>query len=529
MDLAFAPSKAGAPYAKAGSILLHSAYDPVKEAERFLDACLEGRSPSCFILSGPCLDYLSPLLRARFPAALILAIQHDGLFRSHEASGHADATWYPDLGQGIEAFLSARLDEDALGGVQILEWPPAARAWPEEAARMADALRTALDRLASSAATLKVFGRRWIGNACRNFLLLESTWKPRPTNLPIVIAAAGPSLADSLELLRPHRDAYVLMAVSSALTACLARGLLPDLLVATDGGHWSRQHLFPLSGLSLPTAMPLTALPSASLSPGLKALLLDQGNFPEAELLFRLGGGFALPSHGTVVGSAIHLAARLGSGKILLAGMDLATLGSLSHARPHGFDSLTRDAQARLSPEEGLVYSREAGLSPIALPARPWRSSRSLETYAAALSGEAERPPLRGRLYRLLPSPIALPSFASLGAAGLSGLLADLPAGFRPAPASFEEAGLPAPSLRRELLRTCIQEWRVLAREAALSFEGGRIPAEARARELLRAIDLPWWAAACRLVAAGKSATAVAGKLLDEASAFLAGLEERLL
>jgi hypothetical protein len=531
MELAFAASKAGASYAKAGSILLHSAYDPQKEAERFVDAALGPRRPSCFILSGPCLDYLSPALRARYPGALVLSIQHDARFRN-QGPGAADDSWYPGGEESIESFLSRRIDEDALAGVQILEWPPASRAWPEEAAATAKAIRSVLDRLASSSATLKTFGRQWITNACRNFLLVGEALRPKPVDLPIVIASAGPSLCDALDILRDHRPSFALLAVSSALTTCLAKGLAPDLVVATDGGFWSRQHLYPLAASGRPLAMPLTNLPSASLAASIQAVFLDQGNFPEPELLAPGGGGLRLPSHGTVTGSAVQLAARLGHGPLILAGVDFANQGLLSHARPHGFDHLSRDGQTRLKPEESLLLARESATQAIPLGVKPWWSSRSLAIYAEALSAEVLLPPLAGRTFRLFPSPAALPGCRVLDAQGLAALFQGQhgPQGPRLHEAmAFERQDWPAAGRRRELLGSSILAWRGMAIDAVAAIRAGQLPTSLRARELLRAVDLPWWAAACRLLAAGDDAAGPAAELGRSAAAFLEGLGERLL
>jgi hypothetical protein len=522
VDIVFETSRTGFPTCRAGKLLLHSAYDPYKEAERFLDASLAQGSLNTAIVLGPGLDYLSPLIRQRHPGCLILRIQLHPGFRGRE-EGPAVPTWYPDSREGLAGFLSAWLDEDGLAGIRVLEWEASSRAWPAEANAARREIKAALDALASSAATLKTFGPSWIANACRNFLLLEDLLAPQTDGAAIVVAAAGPSLEASLDLLETERKGYRLLAVSSALSTLASRGIEPDLVVASDGGFWSRYHLYPLAAAGGRIASPLTALPSACLGPGLAFLPLVQAGFPEPELASLLGSGLGLASHGTVSGTAIHLAASLGRGPIILAGLDLAVLESRAHARPHGFDALVAAPEGRLKPRETILHDRIVQSNPELLGEGPWRTSRSLVLYARALAAEAGRPPLAGRLYRLNPSPLGLDGFRILDDASFSELVH---AGPRPRAGFTHHA--PAPRSEREvLLGLCLKEWMRKARAACTDLAEGHKPGEAG--EMLKTIDLPDWAAACRAIDEGRDPRPSAKALNLACEKFLNGLGRRLL
>lgn len=524
MTLAIARSRSGSAICSADGALLHSAYSPEREAERFLEASVSSL-PSTIVLLGPCLDYLAPPLRRRFPGARIAAIQYSPFFRGREVAP-ADASWYPDSPCSLSAFLAATIDEDSVSGVAVLEWAPASRAFPEAARAAREALRSALDRLASSAATVKASGRAWILNSCRSFLLAERLVFPRPVTSPIVVAASGPSLERSLDLLSSRRESYFLIAVSSALAACVARRLEPDLVAATDGGAWSRLHLYPLSrGRDAPLALPLSALPSASLWSKVPLLLLDQGSFAESELLPFLGGGFPSPPHGTVAGSAIKLAAALGAGPVIVAGLDLAALGDASHARPHGFDHYLGGSATRLSSLEGRAWERRA-----AEAARPldgqWRGSRSLAVYAAALSSDATA--LKGRLFRLLPSPQKIDGFSDIDARGLGEALDS----GRPANGESlfaAQTAAPAPPDRLDYLSSRLKAWRETAGRACSLLGAGRDLPDPRTGELLRSLDLPDWAAALRARAAGDDPAPAASALALRVEAAIDDIERRLI
>jgi hypothetical protein len=532
MELVLEPSRRGPPFCRLGAAHLHSPYDPVLEAERFLAASLGSRRPSHFVLLGPCLDYLSPLIKSRFPDSTIISLDFDEAFRGR-GSGRADHSWYPESRLGIAAFLEALLDEDCAAGLAVLEWGPATQAFPAAAQAAREALRSALDRLSSSTASLRGWGRRWIANACRNFLFIEKPTSIEVGGAPIVVAAAGPSLAEALEELRPWRSQFLLFCVSSALAACANRGMRPDLVIATDAGGWSRFHLYPLVGEGTALASPLVALPTIGLSSGRPWVVLRQDNFPEPALAGLLGGGLPLPSHGTVSGTALRLAALVGGGPILVAGLDLACFDILSHARPHGFDPLHEDGMARLDPLETLLFGRELAAHPDPLETTPWRSSRSLALYTEAISrlgaGRALQPsptedrPDRG-FFRLRPSPVDLEGFVPLTA----GELPDFFAGRGAATIGFPALESPPLADRPALLRAALEGWRREAREACGLCARGVLPSSAQVKEMLRAVDLADWAAVLRALAgrldAGPSALALERSTLD----FFDDLERRL-
>ncbi|MDP3178674.1 MAG: DUF115 domain-containing protein, partial [Spirochaetaceae bacterium] len=437
----------------------------------------------------------------------------------------ADAVWYPDDPVALEDFLENALGDDAVSGVRALEWEPAARAFPEESRACAASVRAVLDRQASSAATLKTFGRRWIANACRSFLLAGKAVDLRRAASAVVVAAAGPSLNRSLAALEPYRETIALIAVSSALKACLDAGFKPDIVVTTDGGYWSRSHLYPLTGTSIVLAAPLTALPSARLWPSSTLLLLDQGSFAERELLPLLGPALLLPPHGTVAGTALRLASRLFEGPIIVAGLDLACRGDAEHASPHAFEALLEKDSRRLDPAEGRIWSRAVSVAPDSLGGG-WRGSRSMGTYAATIAldlrGKGERP------YRLCPSPVEIAGFASLRPEDLRGLLGEMAQAARGTTPLGKALELPAPSLRASLLDEKLGSWKELACRGAARLEKGEDVGDRDIEDLLRSVDLPDFAAARRAAFRGEDPGPSARNLSAAVLAFLSDLRERM-
>jgi hypothetical protein len=514
-------SKSLAPSCKAGDVWLHSPYDPEREARRFVASSIGSSRPSHVLLLGPCLDYLTPAVRSILPGSRIVSIQYASFFAAR-ARSVPDACWHPGITDSLGSFLDANIDENAISGVAVLEWEPASRAFPEESLFARKAVSASLDRLNSSAATVKAFGKRWLSNACLSFLLVDRAVSPRPRRIPILLAAAGPSLNSALASVSRFKGRFMTIAVSSALSACRHSGIEPDLVVSTDGGFWSRHHLYPLAGKSAVLASPITALPSASLYGGISLMLIDQGSFVESELLPRLGPGLALPSHGTVSGTALYLASRISDGPIIAAGLDLASFGDLAHARPHGFDAVLEARTGRLSPLEGVLSSRgdESSSEPLSIP--PWLSSRAMNAYASALSLDSRF--LSGRLFRLFPSPQTLSGFEPISEESLEDLLPFASPSDEDPFIELELAPIPE---RPAILSDRISAWRDAARGAARDMGDGRMPESELVAELLRSIDIVDYAAARRAALARENPAPAAADLASRCDSFLAKLERR--
>jgi hypothetical protein len=519
MELSLIHSRSGGLTCSARGVWLHSRYEPDREARRFALSSIGESRPSSVLLLGPCLDYLSPAIRSILPGARIVSIQFSSDF-SGLALGEPDASWYPSSGIGLEDFVDTCLDEDSISGVAVLEWEPAIRAFPEAASAARKAVASSLDRLASSTATVKSMGKRWIANACASFLQAGRACIASPTEAPVLIVAAGPSLRPALSSIAGSPRSFYAIAVSSALAACRAAGLEPDIVVSTDGGYWSRLHLYSLASHPLPLATALTALPSASIYGSSPILLLDQGSFAESELLPGLGSRpLAIPAHGTVSGTALRLASRLTSGPVIAAGLDLASIGAIDHASPHGFDSILSAGVSRLSPQEGRTWQRGMASSPLPLPGGAWRSSRSLLAYASALRLDALS--MAGRLFRLYPSPVELPGFGALDARGFSELVAASSGRERPL---AQELSLPEAQSRNAFLSERLASWKERAAAAAADMGRGRLPDRGIA-ELLRSIDIVDYAASRRAALGGGNPAPAALDLERACVSFISRLE----
>ena len=424
-EISIEPARNGELTASIGKIRIHSAFNPGKEARKFLEVRLNAiqRNTSVIII-GAGLGYLDKHLAEQRRNLQIIAIHlNDDLYKARiEASESSRSVhrWYPGSGKGIETFLFEILEEASIGGLQILEWPAAVKAAPDMAEKAGKAISTLVRRYTGNISTTAAFGRIWIKNSLRNYIELNSYIIPEKTSAPIVLAASGPGLEKTLNLLNKFRERFRLWALPSSLPALTRADLKPDLIVTTDPGYWAGLHYryFPEG---IPLAMPLSAAPLFKSSP---VLLLRQ-NIAGEDVLpsIDVPPHIMIPAMGTVAASAIELWKRISTGPLIITGLDLCWKDLRSHARPHAFDSWIAAKAERTNPLNHIRWDRARILAPEEKDG--YRTGPAMRTYADWFRGNT--PP--GEVFRLTPvksekSPIVIKGFPDRGPEILESLAA---------------------------------------------------------------------------------------------------------
>ena len=108
---------------------LHSSYDPMREADRFIRRNLGDSHPDRVVIFGPGMGYLFSALRRLHPLARPI-----GIYMSEEtcrlAKHKPDAAWSPGDQLSLPSFLEKHLGEFDLEGLKMLEWGPCTRLYP---------------------------------------------------------------------------------------------------------------------------------------------------------------------------------------------------------------------------------------------------------------------------------------------------------------------------------------------------------------------------------------------------------------
>lgn len=385
MDILISTSRNGSLTCSKDSVSLHSTFNPEKEAERFVSLLEASYIPSFIVITGPCLGYAEPFLRERFPKAKIISIQYSEDFE--EYSDKWDYSFCMTQKMGAELIcdkLYSIIGEEKLFSTLFTSWKPSEKAWPEQAMSLWSAFKNLFSKAESVISTRDFFNRRWFLNTIRFFCSVKNVTLPKPTNMPIVITASGPSLSHALPFLKKHRDSFVLMAASSSILPLIENGLTPDYCITTDGGWWAKKHLEPLIryDISVPIiAPPEAAIPNELLNAG-TIIPLSYADFPDKNL-FKASDipHFLGERNGTVSGTAASLALTLTSGDVFFCGLDLASSKGYQHTQPNALEPINGMADNRRKPlETRCAASSYSGHSSLTIY-RDWFSSRNESFY----------------------------------------------------------------------------------------------------------------------------------------------------
>ena len=141
-------------------------------------------------------------------------------------------------------------------------------------------------------------------------------------NKPYIVTAAGPSLDRELEFLKRNREDFVVVAVGSSLRALMNNNIKPDIISIIDGKEDVAKQLkdYEESGI------PLCFLSTAS------RWAVNNYKGPKYMFFNRVGENEIVIDTGkTVAVSCISIALKCGAKEIILLGQDLAYLNGKSH------------------------------------------------------------------------------------------------------------------------------------------------------------------------------------------------------
>jgi hypothetical protein len=338
---------------------LHSRYNPHAEASRYIDALSIRGDTECFILIEPGLGYIIPVLEEKFPNSKIVALHIDKANAETRVS-----TWHGADGISAQDFLEGEIPETNASRIRIIEWRPSLNVYGEEYLKLLSEAVEFIKRAEAGRRTRSVFGKKWIRNFFRNLSNLERALLFRETGLPVIVTGSGPGLETALPLIRQAGEGCLILATASSVMALGNGGVTADIVIATDGGSWALQHVYPyfrnerhgLRGIGFAVDL-FACLPSQCSS--VPQLILNDGSLWRSVILHELGlPSVIIPQKGTVAAAAVELALLLSTGNIYLAGMDLSVRDCRSHARPYGFDHLLWGKASRLSPFYSSSFTR---------------------------------------------------------------------------------------------------------------------------------------------------------------------------
>lgn len=339
-------SKSNLPTLKVGDYLLHSSYDPVKEAKRLAE--LHYKKNHLHILFGLGLGYLAKELFARMGESDLLLIVEpnrevinfaledgnlDNIINSRQVimnNGH-------DL-SALENILNFFMKEGYLGKTNFIESPNYLKLYPDLAREIIKLLKESSMLELINVNTLHAFAQIWQ----KNYLLnLYHTVPAKPfsslagrLSCPVIIAAAGPSLSKQLPLLRSIQNRALILCAGSAINSLLQGGVIPHAVVTVDGGEANYRHFKELSIDSIPIIYSLFVhreIPNHHR--GTQVIFNDTNSKLTQWTDQALGRDLGSARGGqSVANYCFDIACQMGSGPVCFVGQDLAYTNNMTHA-----------------------------------------------------------------------------------------------------------------------------------------------------------------------------------------------------
>ena len=416
-------TKNGLPTARDEGLLLHSRYDPQKEAQSLIRS-FDPSAQEAAVFLGFGLGY-APIEFARaFPDVPMVLVESD-------AARFLAALQVVDWGA---LFRHEKLVLAVSAGLSELEQLLASYS-PDKIATIKTKAQTAHDEsyfhdvenlIARSKTrdevnqnTLEKFSLLWLKNSLRNLPLMKTLggvqkFRGAARDLPFVVFGAGPSLPSLLPYVGEIKRRAITVCVDAALSTFLQSGEEPDFVIVCDPQYWCARHL---DFASCPTSALITEIASypSVFRFNCREVLLFSSLFPIGQYFEkRLGQKGQLAAGGSVATTAWDFALFCGAHEIFLAAVDLSFPGSLTHAKGCRSEEGFFCQSTRLAPvETQSVHSLLSAGSfwGVDCEGHPIRSDKKMRVFASWFESHCTRATQAGIVTKTLtPQSLAVPS-----------------------------------------------------------------------------------------------------------------------
>lgn len=369
-------AKNGSPTASEGGTMLHSKYNPGREAEQAVSAFNEDEEEAAVFFSCG-LGYAPVAFCQKHPSVPVIIIEEKAEY-VFQALSVLD--WTPVLSHpALSLLIGAGTDNVA----SILRQYDMKKAHifsvPAQEAHSADyfkAVRQLIQQEKSkddtNTATLEKFARLWLSNSCRNIRQLDKLDGIRKYaglggRLPFIVLAAGPSLGRVLPQLSRLKERAVIVCVDTALHSCLDAGVEPDFIVLADPQYACAMHLEFLSAPSSVLVTEVAAWPSVFRFECREKVLFSSMYPPGQYFEKKLGWKGQLGAGGSVATTAWDFARFAGAKEIFMAGMDLGFPGRQTHIRGSQFEEREHRISSRVNTSESQSTAALLSANPVIL------------------------------------------------------------------------------------------------------------------------------------------------------------------
>jgi len=349
-----AAAASGKPFVHKGKTIL-SGIEPVSRAEKAADA-VSVKERTLYFCPSPLYGYglarLLERLESQAPSSAVLCVEADSeLFELSQKNINsvvaADKKFcLTNISESDKLYnlINKTWGARAFRRIEILKFTGGFQLYPGLYDSLCDTLRSEIAVDWGNALTLAKLGRLYIRNMLRNIALASQFPSVGELSFggdPVLVLGAGPSLDEVLDKLAAQLRGteernFKIVCVDTCLGALKDRGIVPDLVVILESQHWNLRDFIGIKGWNIPAAADLSSLPAcAGILKGKGFLFFTP--WTNLRIFERLKNAGLLPAAVSPLGSvgltAVQIARRLTSGKIICAGLDFSFTADKYHAR----------------------------------------------------------------------------------------------------------------------------------------------------------------------------------------------------
>mgnify|MGYP001274450223 CR=1 FL=1 len=328
------------------AVYLHSRHNPVKEADRTLEAF--EKKPDIFIIGGFGLGYHVEAAVRKYPDIKILVLEKDISFikytmtvRDISAILENENVEYIVTEKGEEILEILQKCETRNIAVSILRL--AKELYPDTYSNITRLVHSFVNSREINIATLARFQKLWTRNILNNAFHFTkyagiNTLYDKFAGVPIFIVASGPSLSKNIEELRRVKGKGLILAMNSAFRKLVDMGIIPDMVMAVDPQDIITKFF---TGVYSPQTLLITEITVSK-----KIITPYPGSILFTSSVFKMGKWLEEYSSqkgeidvgGSVATAAYGLAVRLGCSPVIFCGLDLAYPGGETHFQGSYFE-----------------------------------------------------------------------------------------------------------------------------------------------------------------------------------------------
>ena len=317
--------------------LLHSKYNPIKEAEQI--AINHYKREYLHIVFGYGMGYIVNALKNNIDDHSKIIVIEPLINELNELNIINDKNVFEKITRdNITSILGIQLNNFNRKIVVICS-PNYDKLFPKEYKNLLEQVNNSMHVNIIHENTLRYFGETWQKNFFYN---LYSATKDNSLELikkqfscPVVIASGGPSLLKQIPLMKEKREKILLICAGSTINTLISNGIEPDIVVSIDGLENNFDHFKDLNLKKSNLVYSFTNHSEIRKSFNSSCFFFISNEFENSKNHIEFTLNRRIPilyGGGSVANYAYSIASYISSGPIALVGQDLAYTDNKTHA-----------------------------------------------------------------------------------------------------------------------------------------------------------------------------------------------------